>query len=73
MTRCWFHHNHAAHGGGGMRVNLGGAAGVSSQLEIRESEFTDNSAVVEGGAFDLIMAGGKNEEVRIPKHAPQPH
>ena len=63
VTRCVFSSNHALHGGGGLRVNLGGPGALSdSRLDIRESEFSHNSAVKEGGAFDLIM-GGRNVEV----------
>lgn len=63
VTRCVFSSNHALHGGGGLRVNLGGPGAFSdSRMDIRESEFSHNSAVKEGGAFDLIM-GGHNVEV----------
>ena len=46
-------------------MNVGGpGAAAESRLDIRESEFSQNSAVVEGGAFDLII-GGRRRYVEV--------
>ena len=55
VERCVFEGNRAQDSGGGIYINLSGVNGAYANMTFRESNFTGNFAISDGGAIEVTF------------------